>query len=64
MEASERMNRCNVDSAIKLIQALETVGVDLIGERAVGDEGWRGDLSESALTGLGTSPYFIRAAGG
>jgi transcriptional regulator with XRE-family HTH domain len=42
MEASEDVIRGNVDSLRKLIGALETAGVELIGERAVSPGGGRG----------------------
>jgi len=63
-EASESMIRGKVDPFTKLVRTVETARVDLIGERAVGDKGGRGDSFESALTRLGTSPNFVRAAGG
>ena len=42
MEASEEMIRGNVDSLMKLISALNTAGIELIGEGAVSSEGGRG----------------------
>ena len=42
MEASEGAIRGNVDSLMKLIAALEAVGVELIGEGAVSERGGRG----------------------
>ena len=42
MEASEGVIRCNVDSLMKLIGALESLGVDLIGEGATSAGGGRG----------------------
>ena len=42
MEASEDVIRGNVDSLMKLIAALETAGVELIGEGAVSEQGGRG----------------------
>lgn len=42
MEASEGVIRGNVDSLMKLISALETAGIALIGEGAVSSEGGRG----------------------
>jgi transcriptional regulator with XRE-family HTH domain len=42
MEASEGVIRGNVDSLMKLIAALEAVGVELINDGAVSDEGGRG----------------------
>jgi transcriptional regulator with XRE-family HTH domain len=42
MEASEGVIRGNVDSLMKLIGALEALGVDLIGEGATSAGGGRG----------------------
>jgi transcriptional regulator with XRE-family HTH domain len=42
MEASEGVIRGNVDSLMKLIGALESLGVDLIGEGATSAGGGRG----------------------
>jgi len=42
MEASEGVIRCNVDSLMKLIAALELAGVELINEGAVSEKGGRG----------------------
>ena len=42
MEASEGVIRCNVDSLMKLIAALEFAGVELINEGAVSEKGGRG----------------------
>jgi transcriptional regulator with XRE-family HTH domain len=42
MEASEGVIRGNVDSLMKLISALESAGVELIGEGAVSAGGGRG----------------------
>lgn len=42
MEASEGVIRGNVDSLMKLIVALESAGVVLIGEGAVSESGGRG----------------------
>lgn len=42
MEASEGVIRGNVDSLMKLIAALESAGVELIGEAAVSATGGRG----------------------
>ena len=42
MEASEGVIRCNVDSLMKLIGALESAGVELINEGAVSEKGGRG----------------------
>lgn len=42
MEASEGVIRGNVDSLMKLIEALDAAGVELIGEGAVSQGGGRG----------------------
>jgi transcriptional regulator with XRE-family HTH domain len=42
MEASEGVIRGNVDSLMKLVDALATAGIELIGEGAVSQGGGRG----------------------
>ncbi len=42
MEASEDIVRGNVDSLVKLIAALDSAGLELIGEGAMSDGGGRG----------------------
>lgn len=42
MEASDGVIRGNVDSLMKLIGALETSGIELIGDGAASPEGGRG----------------------
>lgn len=42
MEASEGVIRGNVDSLVKLIAALNELGIELIGEGAVSQTGGRG----------------------
>jgi hypothetical protein len=42
MEASDGVIRGNVDSLMKLIAALDSAGVALIGEDAISDKGGRG----------------------
>ena len=42
MEASDGVIRCNVDSLMKLIAALDAAGVELIGDGAVSQGGGRG----------------------
>ena len=42
MEASEGVIRGNVDSLMKLIEALDAAGIDLIGEGAASQGGGRG----------------------
>jgi hypothetical protein len=42
MEASEGVVRGNVDSLMKLVEALNAIGIELIGEGAVSQTGGRG----------------------
>ncbi len=42
MEASEDVVRCNVDSLMKLIAALDAAGIELIGPGATSTGGGRG----------------------
>jgi transcriptional regulator with XRE-family HTH domain len=42
MEASEGVIRCNVDSLMKLIGAMDQAGLELIGEGAPSQDGGRG----------------------
>ena len=42
MESSERVIRGNVDSLMKLVDALAAAGIELIGEGAVSQGGGRG----------------------
>jgi transcriptional regulator with XRE-family HTH domain len=42
MEASEGVIRGNVDSLMKLVEALDAVGIELIGEGAASQGGGRG----------------------
>ena len=42
MEASEGVIRGNVDSLMKLVEALATAGIELIGEGAASQRGGRG----------------------
>ena len=42
MEASEGVVRGNVDSLMKLIAALDAIGIELIGENAMSQSGGRG----------------------
>ncbi len=42
MEASDSVIRCNMDSLMKLIGALDTAGIVLIAEGAASAEGGRG----------------------
>ncbi|MBL26281.1 MAG: transcriptional regulator [Rhodospirillaceae bacterium] len=52
MESSNGVVRGNVDSLTKLVGALDTAGIELIGERAVSQGGGRGvRLKERAGSG-------------
>lgn len=42
MEASDGVIRCNVDSLMKLVGALDVAGIELIGEGALSSGGGRG----------------------
>ncbi|HEB58579.1 MAG TPA: XRE family transcriptional regulator [Gammaproteobacteria bacterium] len=42
MESSDGQVRGNVDSLVKVVEALEKAGIELIGEGAVSTEGGRG----------------------
>jgi transcriptional regulator with XRE-family HTH domain len=42
MEASEGVIRCNVDSLMKLIEALDAAGIELIAKDATSSAGGRG----------------------
>jgi transcriptional regulator with XRE-family HTH domain len=49
MEASEGVIRGNVDSLMKLIAALDAVGIELIGENTVSQGGGRGVRLKEAV---------------
>lgn len=53
MEASETVIRGNVDSLMKLIGALDTAGIELIGDGSVSDGGGRGVRLRSVAEGAG-----------
>jgi transcriptional regulator with XRE-family HTH domain len=55
MEASDGLIRGNVDSLVKLVEALEKAGVELIGEGAVSAGGGRGVRLKSPAASQGTS---------
>jgi transcriptional regulator with XRE-family HTH domain len=42
MESSDGVVRCNVDSLMKLVEALAAAGIELIGEGAASHNGGRG----------------------
>jgi transcriptional regulator with XRE-family HTH domain len=50
MEASDGVVRGNVDSLMKLIAALDAVGIELIGDNAVSQGGGRGVRLKAAVT--------------
>lgn len=49
MEASEGVVRGNVDSLVKLVEALERAGIELIGEGATSSGGGRGVRLRAAV---------------
>ena len=53
MEASESVIRGNVDSLMKLVEALNAAGVELIGDGAVSSGGGRGVRLKSAASTSG-----------
>jgi transcriptional regulator with XRE-family HTH domain len=54
MEASEGVIRGNVDSLVKLVDALAGAGIELIGEGAISGGGGRGVRLKSPNTGRAT----------
>ena len=50
MEASDGVIRGNVDSLMKLIAALDTIGIELIGENAMSRGGGRGVRLKAVAT--------------
>lgn len=52
MEASPGVIRGNVDSLMKLVAALDNVGVELIGEDAVSSRGGRGVRLKTSTSGI------------
>lgn len=52
MEASAGVVRGNVDSLMKLVAALDTVGIELIGEGAVSQGGGRGVRLKAAVAAI------------
>jgi len=55
MEASEDVIRGNVDSLMKLVDALAAAGIELIGEGATSQGGGRGVRLKLTATRTGTS---------
>lgn len=56
MEASEGTIRGNVDSLVKLIDALDAAGIELIGDNAVSSAGGRGVRLKTPTAGKGEPP--------
>lgn len=56
MEASDGVIRGNVDSLMKLISALESAGIELIGEGAASPAGGRGVRLKAAPESDGAMP--------
>lgn len=56
MEASDGVIRGNVDSLIKLIAGLDSIGVELIGEGAASSGGGRGVRLKAGAEGSQASP--------
>lgn len=50
MEASDGVIRGNVDSLMKLVAALDALGIELIGDNATSDSGGRGIRLKRAPT--------------
>ncbi len=50
MEASDGMIRCHVDSLVKLVAALDAVGIELIANGVVSPDGGRGVRLKTELT--------------
>jgi predicted transcriptional regulator len=51
MEASDGQVRGNIDSVVKLVEALERAGVELIGEGGVSGDGGRGVRLKAKASG-------------
>ena len=64
MEASGNIIRGNVDSLVKLINALEQAGVELIGDGAGSAGGGRGVRLRSAVAGRGNDGSSGNSGGG
>jgi transcriptional regulator with XRE-family HTH domain len=62
MEASDGVIRCNVDSLMKLVGALDIAGIELIGEGVVSSGGGRGVRLKAATHAGVYSEKATRAA--
>ncbi|HUZ90619.1 MAG TPA: helix-turn-helix transcriptional regulator [Methylocella sp.] len=62
MEASDGVIRCNVDSLMKLVGALDVAGIELIGEGVVSSSGGRGVRLKAATHAGVHSEKATRAA--
>jgi transcriptional regulator with XRE-family HTH domain len=62
MEASDGVIRCNVDSLMKLVGALDVAGIKLIGEGAVSSGDGRGVRLKAATNAGAYSEKATRAA--
>jgi len=51
MEASDGQVRGNIDSVVKVVEAIERAGVELIGESGVSSDGGRGVRLKTKATG-------------
>lgn len=51
MEASDGQVRGNIDSVVKVVEAIEHAGVELIGEGAISNDGGRGVRLKAKATG-------------
>jgi len=52
MEASEGQVRGNIDSVVKLVEAIERAGVELIGEGGTSSDGGRGVRLKAKASGI------------
>lgn len=62
MEASKGVIRGNVDSLMKLVAALDNLGVELIGEDVVSPRGGRGVRLKTSTSGIGRESTTTRSS--